>query len=87
MEFGSSHATHIHITVRLADPNPSKDYPDGIIHIYVDNCEWKNDFDFCLKRFTLVVFHEVMHVLLGPDVDEHVPYAERVLAEIFGEDK
>jgi hypothetical protein len=24
-----------------------------------------------------------MHVLLGPDVDEHVPYAERVLAEIF----
>ena len=34
-----------------------------------------------------MVFHEVMHVLLGPDVDEHVPYAERVLAEIFGEDK
>lgn len=27
MESGSSHATHIHITVRFADPNPSKDWP------------------------------------------------------------
>ncbi len=60
-----------------------KKHPDGIIHIYVGNCDWKNNFDYCLRRFTLVVFHEVMHVLLGSDMDEYVPYAERVLAEIL----
>ena len=65
----------------------NKKNPDRIIHIYVGNCDWKDDFDFCLRKFTLVVFHEVMHVLLGPDMDEHVPYAERVLAEMLGEDK
>ena len=65
----------------------SKKNPDGIIHIYVGNCDWKNAFDFCLREFTLTVFHEVMHVLLGPDMDDYVPYAERVLAEILCENK
>lgn len=58
-------------------------HPHGIIHIYVGNCDWENKFDFCLRKFTLVVFHEVMHVLLGPDMDDYVPFAEKVLADIL----
>jgi len=27
MEFGPSHATHLHVTVRLADPNPGEEEP------------------------------------------------------------
>ena len=65
----------------------NKKHPDGIIYLYIGNCDWEHNFDFCLRRFTLVVFHEVMHALLGSDMDEYVPYAERILAEILGEDK
>ncbi len=65
----------------------NKKYPDGIINIYVGNCDWENNFDFCLRKFILVVFHEIMHVLLGSTMDEYVPYAERVLAEILNNDK
>ena len=42
----------------------------------------KSSFEYCLKEFVLTVFHEVMHVLC-PDIDEFVPYAERLLAEII----
>jgi hypothetical protein len=65
----------------------NKKHPDGIIHIYVGNCDWADNFDFCLRKFTLVVFHEVVHVLLGSDMDEYVPYAERILAELLDENK
>jgi hypothetical protein len=54
---------------------------DTII-IYVGTCAWENSFEYCLKEFVLTVFHELMHVLC-PDIDEFVPYAEKVLAEIL----
>jgi hypothetical protein len=57
-------------------------HPDGIIFIYVGTCDWESSFEYCLKEFVLTVFHEVMHILC-PDIDEFVPYAERLLAEII----
>lgn len=64
----------------------NRKYPDGVIHIYVGNCDWEGNFQYCLRKFVLVVFHEVMHVLC-PSMDEFVPYAESVLAEMISEDK
>ncbi len=57
-------------------------HPDGVIFIYVGTCDWESDFEYCLRQFVLTVFHEVMHALC-PDIDEYVPYAEKVLAEII----
>ncbi len=59
-------------------------HPEGIIYIYVGNCKWETDFDKCLKEFILTVFHETMHVLF-PEFEEHVPYAEKVLANLLNE--
>jgi hypothetical protein len=56
--------------------------PEGIIRIYVGHCCWEEDFEYCLKEFVLTVFHEIMHVLCS-DISEYVPYAEKVLAEIY----
>jgi hypothetical protein len=61
-------------------------HPDGIIFVYVGACNWENNFEHCLKEFILTVFHEVMHVLCS-DIDEYVPYAEKLLAEIINEDR
>lgn len=61
-------------------------HPDGIIFIYVGSCDWESNFEYCLNEFVLTVFHEVMHVLC-PDIDEYVPYAERLLAEIIKKDR
>jgi hypothetical protein len=55
-------------------------HPDGIIFVYVGGCDWQTDFEHCLKEFILTVFHETMHILC-PDVDDYVPYAERILDE------
>ena len=60
-------------------------HPDGIIFIYLEGCDWQNRFEQCLKEFVLAVFHEVMHVLC-PDMSDHVPYAERILAELLDKD-
>ena len=60
----------------------SAKHPNGIVHIYVGHCRWEEDFEYCLKEFVLTVFHEVMHVLC-PDIGEYVPYAEKLLAEIY----
>lgn len=59
-------------------------HPDGIIFIYVGTCNWERDFEYCLKEFVLTVFHEVVHVLC-PDMDDYVPYAEKILAEILND--
>lgn len=59
-----------------------KAHPEGLVTIYVGYCDWEKNFDFCLKEFVLTVFHEVMHVLC-PDMEDYVPYAEKVLAEIL----
>ncbi|MCJ7422670.1 hypothetical protein MUP01_00155 [Candidatus Bathyarchaeota archaeon] len=58
------------------------EHPDGAIFIYVGNCDWEDSFEYCLKEFVLAVFHEVMHVLC-PDIEDYVPYAEGLLAEII----
>lgn len=52
------------------------------IFIYVGTCDWERSFEHCLKEFVLTVFHEVMHVLC-PDIDDFVPYAEKLLGEIL----
>lgn len=55
-------------------------HPEGVIFICVGGCDWQSDFEHCLREFILTVFHETMHVLC-PDIEEYVPYAERILAE------
>jgi hypothetical protein len=65
----------------VAPPMEGMVQHDTII-IYVGTCAWENSFEYCLKEFVLTVFHELMHVLC-PDIDEFVPYAEKVLAEIL----
>lgn len=55
-----------------------------IIFVYVGTCDWNKSFEFCLKEFILTVFHEIMHVLC-PDIDDFVPFAEKLLAEILEE--
>jgi hypothetical protein len=57
-------------------------HPNGIVFIYVGTCDWENSFEYCVKEFVLTVFHEIMHILC-PDIDEYVPYAEKLLAEIL----
>jgi hypothetical protein len=57
-------------------------HPEGLIVIFVGYCSWETDFDYCLREFVLTVFHEIMHVLF-PDIDDYVPYAEKLLAEIL----
>lgn len=59
-----------------------KMHPNGVIFIYVGNCDWENSFEYCLKEFVLTIFHEVMHVLC-PNISDYVPYAEGILAEIM----
>jgi len=58
------------------------EHPEGLIIVYVGYCDWERDFDHCVKEFVLTVFHETMHVLF-PDIDDYVPYAERLLADIL----
>jgi len=60
------------------------DYPEGLITIYVGYCDWEKNFELCLKEFVLTMFHEVMHVLC-PEMENHVPYAEKILAEILND--
>ena len=55
---------------------------EGLIILYVGYCDWERDFDHCVKEFVLTVFHEMMHFLFS-DIDDYVPYAERVLADIL----
>jgi len=59
------------------------EHPEGLIMTYVGYCDWERDFSHCLKEFVLTAFHETMHVLF-PGMDDYVPYAERVLAEVIG---
>jgi len=61
-----------------------KEHPEGLIIIYVGYCDWVKDFDHCVKEFVLTVFHEVMHILF-PEIIDHIPYAERLLADILYE--
>jgi hypothetical protein len=60
------------------------EHPDGIIFIYVGYCDWEDRFDRCLKEFILTLFHETMHVMF-PDLENCVPYAEKILAKILGD--
>jgi hypothetical protein len=60
----------------------SAKHPDGVIHIYVGHCDWESNFEYCLKEFELTVFHEVMHILC-PDMEDYVPYAEKILADML----
>lgn len=57
-------------------------HPEGLVTIYVGYCDWEKNFELCLKEFVLTVFHEVMHVLCT-DMEDYVPYAEKILAEIL----
>ena len=52
------------------------EHPNGIIFIYVGYCDWKGNFDRCLKEFILTVFHETMHILF-PELEDHIPQAEK----------
>jgi len=61
------------------------EHPDGIIFIYVGYCDWEQKFDECLKEFILTIFHEILHILF-PELEEYVPYAEKILAEILEND-
>jgi hypothetical protein len=60
-------------------------HPDGVIFIYVGYCNWKDNYEECLRDFVLTVFHETLHVLL-PEL-ENVTYAERIFAEILEKSK
>jgi len=56
------------------------EHPNGAIFIYVGYCNWDQEFEKCLKKFVLTVFHEIMHILL-PQLENCVPYAEKISAE------
>ena len=58
------------------------EHPEGIIYIYVGCCDWTNNFRFCVREFVLTVFHEAMHIMV-PELEEHIQYAEKVLAKIL----
>jgi len=58
------------------------EHPEGIIYIYVGYCDWVSNFEFCVREFVLTVFHEAMHVMF-PELEEHIPYVEKVLADIL----
>lgn len=60
------------------------EHPEGVIHIYVGYCDWVDNFEFCVREFVLTVFHEAMHVMF-PELEEHIPHAEKVLAEVLNE--
>ena len=60
-----------------------KEHPEGLIIVYVGYCDWERDFDHCVKKFVLTVFHETMHILFPDFAEGHVPYAERLLADIL----
>jgi len=62
------------------------EHPDGIIFIYAGYCDWEGKFDRCLKEFILTIFHEILHVLF-PELEEYVPYAEKILAETLENDQ
>jgi hypothetical protein len=57
-------------------------HAEALVFIYVGYCDWETDFEYCVKEFTLTVFHELMHVLV-PGIDDYVPYAEKVLADLL----
>jgi len=57
-------------------------HPEGIIYIYVGYCDWEKNFNHCLKEFILTIFHETLHILC-PEIENHIPYAEEILAEIL----
>jgi hypothetical protein len=59
-------------------------HPEGIIYIYVGYCDWEKNFNHCLKEFILTIFHETLHILC-PEIENYVPYAEKILAEILKE--
>jgi hypothetical protein len=65
--------------------NIDETHPDGIIFIYVGGCDWRSNFEYCLREFVLTIFHETLHVLC-PDIDDYVPYAEKVPAETLTEE-
>lgn len=60
------------------------EHPYGIIFIYVGNCDWKTNFDTCLKEFVLTVFHETMHILCL-EISAYIPFAEKILSDILKE--
>ena len=55
------------------------------MYVYVGYCDWEKDFDHCLKEFILTIFHEAMHVIL-PEIENSIPYAEKILATILNGD-
>jgi hypothetical protein len=58
------------------------EHSDGVMLIYVGYCNWKDDYEKCLREFVLTVFHESLHVLL-PELENCIPYAERIFAEML----
>jgi len=59
-------------------------HAEGVIYVYVGYCDWEVNFEKCLEEFVLTIFHETMHILF-PELEEHVPYAEKILASILNE--
>lgn len=61
-------------------------HPEGIIYIYVGYCDWEKQFNYCLKEFIITIFHEILHILC-PEIENYIPYAEKVQAEILNENE
>lgn len=60
----------------------NSEHPEGIMYIYVGYCDWEKKFDNCLKEFILTIFHEAMHIMF-PELEDHIPYAEKILANVL----
>lgn len=58
------------------------EHPDGIIYIYVGDCDWERNFENCLKEFILTIFYEAMHITF-PELGDYIPYAEKILASVL----